>query len=199
MQADETDEVGKAEGFQPELEESDTTSKQENSDVDPVFEAIGGEEPGEPDPEDRLAAAEREVLVVRAEMENFRKRMKRESEQLMKYANMNLMRDLLDVVDNLNRASGAAAGDAESNLQALVDGVAMVSQQLADVLGKHGCHAVEALGKPFDPNFHEAISQLPSDEYPSGTVMNEVGVGYVLHDRVVRPSHVVVSKGSDAE
>lgn len=145
--------------------------------------------------DERLAEANREVLRAKAEMENFRKRMQRESDQLLKYSNMPLIRDLLEVMDNLNRAVDAADDDAASN-SALKAGVEMVSQQLVGVLGKYGCSKVEALGKTFDPNVHEAIAQMPSEEYESGTVMQEVAVGYVLHDRVVRPTHVIVSSGA---
>ena len=185
--------------------EAENTENLATEEVDQLYDEIADDqefqaqlEAAEPDsPEKRALQAEREVLMIRAEMENFRKRMQRDSEQQLKYANMGLMRDLLEVVDNLQRAVGATSNaDSGESAQALVDGVGMVSQQLSDVLAKHGCNAVEALGKPFDPNFHEAISQLPSDEFEKGVVMNEVGVGYVLHDRVVRPSHVVVSNGS---
>lgn len=145
--------------------------------------------------EERLAEADREVLRARAELENFRKRMQRDADQQLKYANMPLVRDLLDVVDNLERAIGAAQGEGAS-VQGLREGVEMVSQQLSGVLAKYGCKAVKAVGEPFDPNFHEAISQMPSEDYESGVVMQEVAVGYVLHDRVARPSNVIVSTGS---
>jgi molecular chaperone GrpE len=142
----------------------------------------------------RVQAAEKEVLLAKAEMENFKKRLQRESEQLLKYANLPLVRDLLEVWDNLQRAVEAAESDDPAS-KALREGVAMVSQQMTDTLAKYGCRRVDALGEEFDPNFHEAISQMPSEEFESGKVMNEVGVGYVLHDRVVRPSHVIVSTG----
>ncbi|MEZ6133720.1 MAG: nucleotide exchange factor GrpE [Pirellulaceae bacterium] len=147
-----------------------------------------------PTDSERVLEAEREVLKARAELENFRKRMQRDSEQQLKYANLPLMRDLLDVVDNLNRAMDVARGDAADS-SALLAGVEMVSQQLAGVLEKFGCKPVEAAGSEFDPNVHEAISQMPSEEHAAGTVAQEVAVGYLLHDRVVRPSSVIVSTG----
>ena len=144
----------------------------------------------------RVAAAEAEVLRTRAELENFRKRMQRDLEQQVKYANMPLMRELLDVVDNLNRALAAANQDESgSDAGALSKGVQMVTEQLVATLGKFGCKAVDSVGTEFDPNIHEAISQMPSEEHPAGTVAQEVAVGYVLHDRVVRPSNVIVSTG----
>ncbi|MEC8555080.1 MAG: nucleotide exchange factor GrpE [Planctomycetota bacterium] len=168
-----------------------------NAGVDEALEGVLEESQEEPTPpksdSQRVQEAEKEVLLARAEMENFRKRMQRESEQTLKYANMNLVRDLLEVGDNLQRAIEAGADDEAT--KGLRDGVAMVSQQMTDVLGRYGCKPIPALGEEFDPNVHEAISQLPSEEYASGMVMNEVAVGYMLHDRVVRPSNVVVSSG----
>lgn len=169
-----------------------------NAGVDEALEGVleeSKEEPATPKSDSqRVQEAEKEALLARAEMENFRKRMQRESEQTLKYANMNLVRDLLEVGDNLQRAIEAGADDEAT--KGLRDGVAMVSQQMKDVLGRYGCKPIPALGEEFDPNVHEAISQLPSEEYASGMVMNEVAVGYMLHDRVVRPSNVVVSSGA---
>lgn len=168
------------------------------AEVDQVFDEVLEEvqAPVERTSDQRVLDAEAEALRARAEMENFRKRMQRDSEQQLKYANMSLIRDLLEVWDNLQRAMDAANGEETAQgTKALCDGVSMVSQQMSDVLGKFGCKRVDALGVEFDPNVHEAISQMPSDEYAAGIVMNEVAVGYVLHDRVVRPSHVIVSTG----
>ena len=145
--------------------------------------------------DERVHAAEQEVLRTKAEMENFRKRMQRDSEQQLKYANMGIIRDLLEVVDNLERATVAAEGDGAPN-ESLLQGVKMVSQQFVAALEKYGCKRIEALGVEFDPNVHEAISQMPSAEYESGVVMQEVAIGYKLHDRVVRPSNVIVSTGA---
>ncbi len=142
----------------------------------------------------KLMAAEQEILRGRAELENFRKRMQRDTEQQIKFANVPIIRDLLDVIDNLNRAVDATRAD-ESNVKALIDGVQMVSQQFSQVLAKHGCKPIEALGADFDPNFHAAITQMPSKEYAAGKVAQEVAVGFVLHDRVIRPAQVIVSTG----
>ena len=144
---------------------------------------------------DKLRIAEAEVLRSRAEMENYRKRMQRDADQQLKFANIPIVRDLLDVIDNLNRAIEAARGD-ETNAKALIDGVQMVSQQFTDVLAKHGCKSIEAVGTVFDPNIHQAIAQIPSSDYPAGKVALEVAVGFRLHDRVIRPAQVIVSTGS---
>lgn len=147
-----------------------------------------------PSADTRLLEAEREVLRARAELENFRKRMQRDAEQQLKYANVPLVRDLVEVVDNLKRATEAAQQDSAS-ASALRDGVDMVVQQLISVLGKYGCQPIESVGCEFDPNVHEAIAQMPSQEHAAGVVAQEVAVGYRLHDRVVRPSNVIVSTG----
>jgi molecular chaperone GrpE len=148
----------------------------------------------------RLADAERQVLLAQAELENFRKRMHREMETQLKYANLPLIRDLLDVIDNLHRATESAAADASQtespSNQALLAGVKLVLQQMETVFEKYGCRVIKSTGQPFDPNIHEAISQMASPEFPAGTVAQEVAVGYLLHDRVVRPSCVIVSTGS---
>ncbi|GAB5404220.1 MAG: nucleotide exchange factor GrpE [Aureliella sp.] len=155
------------------------------------------EEPVQKTNDELVVEAQQEVLRVRAEMENFRKRQQRESDAALKYANMNLVRDLLEAVDNLKRATDAAQDD-NASAAALRDGVVMVGQQIEGVLEKYGCKAIDALGCEFDPNVHEAIGQMPSEEHAAGIVAQEVAVGYRLHDRVVRPSSVLVSTGAPA-
>lgn len=146
------------------------------------------------DLEQRLAEAEASALRARAELENVRKRMQRDADQQLKYANVPLVRDLLEVIDNLRRANEAASLEVGS-ADALRDGVEMVTQQFEGVLAKYGCKPIAALGEEFDPNYHEAIAQMPSDDFAAGLVAQEVAVGYRLHDRVIRPSHVIVSTG----
>lgn len=141
-----------------------------------------------------LRSAEAEVLRSHAELENYRKRARRDMEEERRYACLPLMRDLLPVMDNLNRALAHAAQAGES--EALLSGVRMVVQELASTLEKHHCYLVEAEGVPFDPNYHEAIGQQPSTEVEAGHVAHVVTNGYRLHDRVIRPSQVLVSMGA---
>ncbi len=138
-----------------------------------------------------LDRADDRVLRLQAEMENLRGRTSREIGDVRRYASLPLLRDLLPVVDNVERAIQAAqsARDAES----LVEGFELVAQQLATVLAAHQCTTIDALGQPFDPNLHEAISQQPSAEHPKGTVILVTQTGYQLHDRVVRPAQVIIS------
>ena len=138
------------------------------------------------------AEADKRVLQAQAEAENFRKRMRRDLEDQLKFAATDLVLDLLEVRDNLKRAIDAAESGQESS--GLRDGVRMVVKQMDDVLGKHGVVEIPAEGEVFDPNIHEAISQIPS-ETESGRIAHVAVSGFKLHDRVIRPSQVVVSTG----
>jgi molecular chaperone GrpE len=138
-----------------------------------------------------LEDANDRVLRAQAELENYRKRARREIEDERRYAVVPLLHDLLPVLDNMSRA--IAAAEKSPGGDGLLEGVKMVSQTLLDVLVRHHCKRIEALHQPFDPAFHEAISQQPSEEYPPNTVMMVVQDGYTLYDRVVRPAQVIVS------
>ena len=140
-----------------------------------------------------LAEANERALRVQAELENYRKRTRREMEEERRYALLPFARDLLSVVDNLERALAAARGDNGG----LLEGVKMVSAQLQNVLNQHQCVRIETVGKPFDPNVHQAIAQEASSEHPAGTVTREAQSGYKLFDRVVRPAQVFVSTGAE--
>lgn len=139
------------------------------------------------------AEADKRVLQAQAEAENFRKRMRRDFEDQLKYAALPMVNDLLQVRDNLVRALEAAENSADA--EGLKDGVAMVAKQLDDTLAKYAVSVIPAEGELFDPNFHEAISQMPSDTHPAGTVAHVTLTGFQMHDRVVRPSQVIVSTG----
>lgn len=140
-----------------------------------------------------LSEAEARVLRAQAELENFRKRMRRERDEDRKYAALSLIRDLLPVIDNLERAIEAADGGEKSG--GLAEGVKIVVSQLKTMLQQHQCFEIEALGQAFDPMSHEAIAQFPSAEHEAGLVMEVSQTGYRLHDRIVRPAQVVVSQG----
>lgn len=132
-----------------------------------------------------------QLLRTRAEFDNFRRRTARENEQLRKTAAQGLMRDLLPVVDNLERA----LSHVEDKTSGLALGVEMVLKQFANVLASQGLEAIAAKGESFDPNIHEALTHQPSAEYPADTVMEEFQRGYRLGDFVLRPAQVVVSSG----
>jgi molecular chaperone GrpE len=143
----------------------------------------------------KLDETEKLYLRSQAELENFRKRMRREMEDERRYANLPLMRDLLTVVDNIQRAIEAAQTSEEKS--GLLEGVNMVAGQLATILERYHCKRIEALGKSFDPNLHEAIGQEPSETHPANTVTREMQAGFQLHGRVIRPATVFVSLGPE--
>jgi len=140
-----------------------------------------------------LVAEKDNVLRLRAEMENLRSRTAREINEARRYAALPFARDLLPALDNIGRAIESA--DPNQQDQGLLEGFQLVQQQLLSLLQQHHCLPLEALGEPFDPNFHEAILQQPSDEYPANTVLMVAENGYQMHDRVVRPAKVIVSSG----
>jgi len=140
-----------------------------------------------------LEQAKDRSLRALADLENYRNRVNRQQAEERKYANIDLMRDLLPVWDNIGRALDAA--EQTHNIDALIEGVQLVNRQFIDVLQKHHCVKIEALDQPFDPNIHASIAQMPSDEHPPNTIVHESQVGFKLHDRVVRPSQVVLSTG----
>jgi len=136
-----------------------------------------------------------QVLRARAEFENYRKRVARENDRLRRTAAQDLMRDLLPVLDNLERALDHADDDAPATAGAsgFVEGVRMVLKQMCDVLARHGLESIPSLGEPFDPNVHEAMAVMPSDEHPADHVVNEFQRGYRLGEFVLRPAKVVVN------
>jgi molecular chaperone GrpE len=134
------------------------------------------------------------LLRQAAEVENFKKRSSREREDAIRFANESLVKDLLPVVDNLERAISHASGG--GNGKPLVEGVEMVLRGLLDVLVKHGVSPISAQGQPFDPTKHEAMSQVESDEHEPNSVVEELHKGYMLRDRLLRAALVSVAKPS---
>jgi len=128
----------------------------------------------------------------RADLENVKKRTARERGEAVRYGNEALIRDLLPVLDNLERAIRHAEGGGDG--QSLVEGVALVFKAFQDVLERHGVTRVESQGMRFDPTHHEAVAHLESDEHEPSAVMEEHQAGYRLHDRLLRPALVTVAK-----
>ena len=141
----------------------------------------------------QLNEAEKKVLMAHADLENSRRRVRKESQEHIRYASTGLMTDVLESVDNLQRA--VEAYQADPNGHGLRDGVGLVATQILDALAKHGCKAIEATGQTYDPNLHQALQMQPSEEHPANTVMQDVRTGFQLHERVLRPSQVFVSTG----
>lgn len=137
-------------------------------------------------------------LRISAEFENYKKRSAREISDFRKFANESLIKDMLPVVDNLERAiaSSPENGDSENGI---VEGVQMTLAEILKVFERHVVKQVEALGKPFDPALHQAVAQIESETAAENTVIEELQKGYMLHDRLLRPAMVVVAKGKKTE
>jgi len=134
------------------------------------------------------------LLRQAAELENFKKRSARERDDAIRFANESLVKDLLPVVDNLERAVAHASGG--GNGKPLVEGVELVLRGLLDVLARHGVAPISAQGQPFDPTKHEAMNQVESDQHEPNSVIEELHKGYMLRDRLLRAALVSVAKPS---
>lgn len=154
-------------------------------------------------PADPLEAARAEALKnrdqllrVAADFDNYKKRARRELSDAIKMSREEVLRDLLPVFDNLERASAHA--ETATDTKALADGISMVQRQFVDVLGKLGIERVVSAGQPFNPAVHEAVQHLETDEFPPGVVAAELQAGYRAGDRVLRPALVVVAKSKSS-
>lgn len=153
------------------------------------------------DPQDQLAQLKAELnkykdIALRsvADLDNYRKRMAREKDDAIRYANASFLERLIPILDNFEL--GIQAAKAGGNQSAVQDGMMMVFKQLQDFLASCGVETVDATGKHFDPNVHEAIAQEQSAEVAEGYVIRQLRKGYRLKDRLIRPANVVVSKGA---
>ena len=140
-----------------------------------------------------------EKLRLLAEMDNLRKRYDRERLDSIRYGCINLARDILSPDDNLTRALDAIPQNEKNSLTVdnLVDGLKMVQKEFSTILEKYGVKKIQALNKKFDHNFHQAVVELESDEVDEGMVINEMQCGYIIHDKLLRPSMVGVSKKAE--
>lgn len=134
------------------------------------------------------------ALRSQADFENYRKRAAREREDAVRFANFALIERLIPILDNFELGLSAARGS--EGAAAIVQGMEMVRRQLGDFLAQHGVETIEADGKPFDPNLHEAVSQEASDAVAEGCVIRQIRKGYRLKERLLRASLVVVSSGT---
>lgn len=134
---------------------------------------------------------EKRYLRAQADFDNFRRRTQKEKEDLAKYASMKLITELVPVIDNFERAIATAPANAES--ESFAKGVSMIFRQLEGVLQAEGLTSMETVGQPFNPEFHQAIMQVESEEHEEGIVVEEVQKGYMLKDKVLRPAMVKVS------
>lgn len=143
--------------------------------------------------ENQARELEEKLLRVAADFDNFRKRVVREFESLTKFANENLIGRLTDTLDNFERALDHAKNS--TDFDNFHKGVELIYESLKNVLEKEGLKPIKTVGEKFDPNFHEAISQRESEEFPEGVIVDEISKGYILNDRVIKAPKVIVSTG----
>lgn len=173
------------------------------ADFDGAAEENAAEVAAEPDPLDELKAENSELrdrfLRLAAEMDNLRRRTERDVKDAKSYAVSGFARDMLAVSDNLRRALDAVPADqrdgADATLTTLLEGVEMTERAMLSALERHGVKKIDAEGEKFDPNFHQAMFEIPNQAVPNNTVVQVVQAGFTIGDRVLRPAMVGVSKG----
>ncbi|MBC77075.1 MAG: nucleotide exchange factor GrpE [Halobacteriovoraceae bacterium] len=133
---------------------------------------------------------------VVAEMQNMQKRFDREKQNLLKYGNEKVLKDVLDVVDNFERTLGFISDTDDKKVKNIVVGIEMIQKQLLEALEKHGLKKVDAMGESFDPNYHEALGQEESEGKKDEEVIKVHQNGYMLNDRLIRPAKVVIAKNN---
>jgi len=153
----------------------------------------------------RLESVEQELkdshdrfLRVSAEFENYKKRAAREMNDFGKFANESFAKAMLPVVDNLDRAIESSSND-DHSIRSVVEGVNMTLKEIRKIFEQFGVKPFESLGKTFDPALHQAVMQKETDNHPEKTILNELEKGYMMHDRLLRPAMVVVSKTTESE
>lgn len=137
------------------------------------------------------------LLRVSAEFDNYKKRTAKEIAEFRKFANESLIKELLPVVDNLERAVQLSSSESES-MGSFVEGVEMTLKEIRKIFARQKVMPIESIGQPFDPCFHQAVMQLETSEHPANTVVQELQKGYTIQDRLLRPAMVVVSKSNSA-
>ena len=157
----------------------------------------------EPTPEQQLVSLEKQLAETKdnwlralADNENLRRRSQKEREDALKYGATSLGREIVVVVDNLQRAldSCPPSDDLPSSVQALIQGVEMTAKEVLTIFEKHGIKRISPLGEKFDPNFHQAVFEVETDDHPAGHVAQVLQEGYVMHDRLLRAAMVGVAK-----
>ena len=148
--------------------------------------------------ENQLAEAKQNVLYAQAEVQNVRRRAEKEAQDARAYAATNFARDILSVSDNLSRALSVIPAElrADEKMKGLVAGLEATGREIESVFARHGITKIEAMGLMLDPNKHQAMIEMPSDAEP-GTIVQEMQVGYMIKDRLLRPAMVAVAKQPD--
>jgi len=179
-------------------------NKVEPESIPPDEQIIDGEEDPIKELEAKLEAKEKEaaetydrLLRASAEFDNYKKRSSREMEEFRKFANQALIKEMLSVVDNLELAMNST-NDHKAIDKDLLQGLEMTHREILKVFERFNVKPIDAKGQPFDPTFHEAVMQEETNDSPKNTVINELQRGYMIHDRLLRPSMVVVAKPKES-
>ena len=191
----ETEKIDEAEKVSDEVSASAEATDDGDDSVDEETEVSEREptvEERATDAESKYKEMQDRYLRLNAEFDNYKKRMMRENSDRLKYFNMELIKELLPSVDNLERAI-SHAGDDNSDLENMIEGLQMVYKGMQEAFGKFGVSEIESIGKEFDPNCHQAVGMIESQEVPENHVAEECLKGYYLHDRIIRPTMVRVS------
>ena len=191
----ETENIDEVEKGSEEVSASAEDSEEGDDSVDEETEVSDREptlEKRAADAESKYKEMQDRYLRLNAEFDNYKKRMMRGNSDRLKYFNMELIKELLPSVDNLERAI-SHAGDENSDLESMIEGLQMVYKGMQEAFGKFGVSEIESIGKEFDPNCHQAVGMIESQEVPENHVAEECLKGYYLHDRIIRPTMVRVS------
>jgi len=173
------------------LDENIDNEKEENSEEEIV-------QTDDDKSKEEIRALKEEKIRVLAEMENLRKRFDREKIDSIKYGSVNFARDILSPIDNLERALSAInkEDDHPQSIKNLIEGLLMVKKEILNALEKNGITKIDSVNKKFDPNLHQAMMEIEDDNLDEGLVIQEIQTGYMMHDRLLRPAMVGVSKKS---
>ena len=171
-------------------------AQSENNEEDADSEEEDTKETEEDILKEEIKTLKEEKIRVLAEMENLRKRFEREKIDSIKYGSVNFARDILSPGDNLERALSAINEEEEhpQSIKNLIEGLLMVKKELSTALEKNGIKKIDTLNKKFDPNLHQAMMEIENNDLDEGVVVQEIQTGYMMHDRLLRPAMVGVSK-----
>ena len=198
------DEINKNEDSQDvadSKEDNEDEINSENKDEDVESEEENTQETEEEILREEVQTLKEEKIRVLAEMENLRKRFEREKIDSIKYGSVNFARDILSPGDNLERALSAINEGEEhpQSIKNLIEGLLMVKKEFSTALEKHGITKIDSLNKKFDPNLHQAMMEIENNDLDEGVVVQEIQTGYMMHDRLLRPAMVGVSKKPQKE
>lgn len=182
-----TNEASESTGETEEEETSETSESSESSELSEHEQELAALKQALEEQKDRN-------LRLQAEFDNFRRRTRQEKEEFAKYASSKLIEQLLPVLDNFERAMDSS--NSSQDFESLKKGIEMVMRQMKQVMEEEGLQEIEAVGQPFNPEFHQAVMQVESDEHEEGMIVEELQKGYKLKEKVLRPSMVKVSGGN---